>query len=93
MDDGALGIVSHSNPIADGRAIDTGELVAQPAGELPEPGLAAEKVIDTSPIGGDAGRNETGAVTFQVIELGCEKRSKSEICKFKFERNQRLAPD
>jgi hypothetical protein len=90
MDDGALGIVGHGNPIADGRAIETGELVAQPAGELPEPGLTAEKVIDTSPIGGDASRNETRAGVFQMIELGCEKRSKSEI--FKFERNQRLAP-
>ncbi len=61
MDDGALGIVGHGNPIADGRAIDTGELVAQPAGELSEPGLTAEKVIDTSSIGGDPSRNETRA--------------------------------
>jgi hypothetical protein len=28
MDDGALGVVGYGNPIADGRAIDTGELVA-----------------------------------------------------------------
>jgi hypothetical protein len=28
LDDGALGIVGHSNPITDRRAIDTGELVA-----------------------------------------------------------------
>jgi hypothetical protein len=28
MDDGALGVVGHGSPIADGRAIDTGELVA-----------------------------------------------------------------
>ena len=28
MDDGALGVVGHGNPITDGRAIDTGELVA-----------------------------------------------------------------
>ena len=28
MDDGALGIVGHGNPVADGRAIDTRELVA-----------------------------------------------------------------
>ena len=90
MDDGALGVVGDGHPVANGRAIDTGKLVAEPAGELPEPGLTAEKVIDTSPIGGDAGRNETRAVTFQLIELGREKRSKSEI--FKFERNQRLAP-
>ena len=88
MDDGALGVVGDGNPVAHRRAIDSGELVAEPAGELPEPGLAAEQVIDTSPIGGNAGRNETRAVTFQLIELGCEKRSKSEI----FERKQRLAP-
>jgi hypothetical protein len=90
MDDGTLRIVGHGNPIADGRAIDTGELVAQPAGELSEPCLAAEKVIDTSAIGGDASWDETRAGTFQVIELLGEKRSKSEIFKFKFERNQRL---
>ena len=90
MDDGALGVIGYGNPIADGRAIDTGEVVAKPAGELSEPCLTAEKVIDTSPVGGNAGRNETRAGMFQLIELGCEKRSKSEI--FKFERNQRLAP-
>jgi hypothetical protein len=90
VDDGALGVVGHGNPVADGRAIDTGELVAQPAGELPEPRLTAEKAIDTSSIGGNASRNETRTGTFQLIELGCEKRSKSKI--FKFERNQRLAP-
>ena len=90
MDDGALGVVGHGNPIADGRAIDTGELVAEPAGELTEPGLTAEQVIDPGPIGGNPGRNETRAVVSESIELGCEKRSKSEI--FKFERNQRLAP-
>jgi len=28
MDDGALSVVGHGNPIADGRAIDTGEFVA-----------------------------------------------------------------
>jgi len=28
MDDGALGVVGHSNPITDRRAIDTGEFVA-----------------------------------------------------------------
>jgi hypothetical protein len=90
MDDGALGVVGYGNPIADGRAIDSGELMAQPAGELSEPCLAAEQVIDTSPVGGNASRNETRAGMFQRFELGCEKRSKSEI--FKFERNQRLAP-
>jgi hypothetical protein len=88
MDDGALGIFGHGNPIADGRAIDTGELVAQPAGELPEPGLTAEKVIDAGSIGGDPGRNETRASLFEMIELRCEKWSESEI----FESNQRLAP-
>ncbi len=88
MDDGALGIVGDGNPIADGRAIDTGELVAQPAGELSESCLTAEQVIDASPIGGNSCRNETRAATFQLIELGCEILSKSEIC----ERNQRLAP-
>ena len=88
MDDGALGVVGHGDPIADGRAIDTGELVAKPAGELPEPCLAAEKVIDTSSIGGNSSRNETRAGTIQWIELRCEKRSESEI----FERNQHLAP-
>jgi hypothetical protein len=92
MDDGALGVVGHGDPIADGRAIDTGELVAKPAGELPEPCLAAEQVIDASAIGGNAGWNETRAVAFESIELGCEKRSKSEIFKFTFERNQCLAP-
>ena len=92
MDDGTLGIVGHGNPIADGRAIDTGELVAKPAREFPEPCLAAKKVIDTGSIGGNASRNETRAVTSQLIELCCEKRSESEIFKFKFERNQRLAP-
>ena len=86
MDHRALGVVSYGNPIADGRPIDTGELMAEPTGELPKPCLAAEQVIDTRPIGGDAGWDETRAGLFQVIELGCEKWSKSEI--FTFERNQ-----
>jgi hypothetical protein len=90
MDDGALGVIGYGNPIADGRAIDTGEVVAKPAGEFSEPCLTAEQVVDASTIGGNASRNETRAGTFQRFELGCEKRSKSEI--FKFERNQRLAP-
>ena len=41
VDDGALGVVGYGDPVADGRAIDTGELVAQPAGELSEPCLAS----------------------------------------------------
>jgi hypothetical protein len=49
-------------------------------------------VIDTGSIGGNPGRNEPRAGTVEVIELRREKRSESEICKFKFERNQRLAP-
>jgi hypothetical protein len=28
MDDGALGVVGYGNPVADGGAIDTGELMA-----------------------------------------------------------------
>jgi hypothetical protein len=90
MDDGTLGVIDYGDPVADGRAIDTGELVAQPAGKLPEPGPTAEKVIDPSAIGGDPGWNETRASTLQGIELSFEKRSESEF--FKFERNQRLAP-
>jgi len=88
MDDSALGIVSYGYPIADGRAIDTGELVAQPARKLPEPCLAAKKVINPSAVGGDSSWKEARAGTFQGIELGCEKRSESEF----YERNQRLAP-
>jgi hypothetical protein len=94
MHGGALGVVGDGYPVADGRAIDTGELVAKPAGELPEPCLTAEEVIDAGAIGGNAGRNETRTVAFQLIELGCEKRSKSEIFTFTFtfERAQCLAP-
>jgi hypothetical protein len=90
MDDGTLGVVGYGDPVANGRAIDTGEPVPQAARELAEPGITAEQVINPSTIGGNPGWNETRAGTFQGIELGCEKRSKSEF--FKFERNQRLAP-
>jgi hypothetical protein len=92
MDDGALGVVGNGNPVTDCWALDSGEFVAETAGELPEPRPTAEKVIDTSSIGGDPGRNEIRAGAFEVRELRCEKRSESEICKFTFERNQRLAP-
>jgi hypothetical protein len=90
MNDGALGVVDHGNPVTDGRAIDTGELVAEPAGDLTEPGLTAEQVIDPGSVGGNPGRNEIRASMFEAVELRCEKRSKSEI--FKFENYQRLAP-
>jgi hypothetical protein len=90
MNDGALGVVGHGNPVTDGRAIDTGELVAEPAGDLPEPGLTAEQVISPGPVGGNPGRNEIWASLFEAVELLREKRSKSEI--FKFKNNQHLAP-
>ena len=59
--------------------------MAEPAGELPEPGLTAEQVIDPSSVGGDPGRNEIRASLFEAVELRCEKRSKSEIFKFENE--------
>jgi hypothetical protein len=88
MNDGTLGVVGDDDPVAHGRPIDTSELVAESAGELSEPGPAAEQVVDPSAIGGNPGWHESGADTFQGIELGREKRSKSEF----FESNQRLAP-
>jgi hypothetical protein len=92
MNDGTLEVIGDGDPVAHGRPIDTSELVAQPAGEFSEPGLAAEQGIDPTAIGGDPGRHESRTDMFQGIELGREKRSKSEFCKFKFERKQRLAP-